>query len=170
MCIRDSLRTGNRNITSVGRSSFFAYNPIALNQGQTEFRKTWNERVLEDNWRRSLRSDATSASLEDEINEADEELTITDEQIDAFLRGVPRSPTQKKAAQVKIYNALFNLGIQFRERLRNHEKAIEVLERLVNEYPEFEKRDEALFYLYQSQDALNTVSYTHLTLPTILLV
>ena len=150
-----NILKANNTINSLGRSNFFAYNPIALNQGKIEFRRLWNDRILEDNWRRSLRTDAGTPSLDNNKGDGNEEVEITQEQIDAFLREVPRSPTQKKAAHVKISNALFNLGIQFRERLRNHEKAVEVLERLVNEYPEFEKRDEALYYLYLSQDALN---------------
>jgi len=37
---------------SLGRSNFFAYNPIALNQGKTEFKKQWKDRILEDRGRR----------------------------------------------------------------------------------------------------------------------
>ena len=133
-----------------GRSSFFAYNQLALNKGKIEFRKAWGDRVMEDNWRRSLRTDVGTALAEEEIIE--EEEGFSQEEIDDFLRSVPTSESQQRSANIKIQNALLSLGIQFRERLRNYEKSAEALERLVNEYPNFEKRDEALYYLYLSQD------------------
>lgn len=148
-----SIISSNRQL-GAGRSNFFAYNPLALNQGQVEFKRTWGDRVLEDNWRRSLRTDA-SIQVDEEEEEEDVEREFTEEELRAVLNEIPRNDIQKKSANVKIQNALFNLGILFRERLRNHEKAIEVLERLVREYPDFEKRDEALFYLYLSYDDLN---------------
>ena len=161
---RNVLRPGGNNFASVGRSNFFAYNPIAQKQGQLEFKRIWKDRVLEDNWRRSLRTDANTDSGQNADAENEKEITITQDEIDAFLREVPRSETQKKSADIKIQNALFNLGIQFRDRLRNHEKAVEVLERLIDDYPQFEKRDEALFYLYLSHDELGNNTASQLAL------
>ena len=138
----------NRQLGS-GRSNFFAYNPIALNQGKVEFGRTWGDRVLEDNWRRSLRADATT-SLDLLIVDEEEEKEYSDQDINDYLRDVPKSENQKNLAHSKIQTALFGLGIQFRERLRNYDKSIEVLERLVRDYPDYLKRDEALYYLYLS--------------------
>jgi len=139
----------NRQL-GLGRSNFFAYNPIVLNQGKTEFKRLWKDRVLEDNWRRSLRTDATLSFDEGTGEEEDEGVTITDEQIDEYLRNIPRSDAQKLASNAKIQNALLGLGIEFREKLKNYEKSVEALERLVNEYPDFNKRDQALYYLHLS--------------------
>ena len=139
----------NRRLSSQSRSNFFAYNTVALTQGKTEFSKTWGDRVLEDNWRRSLRADASSGLDALDIEE-EEEKGYTDQDIKDYLREVPKSEAQKEVANSKIQTALFGLGIQFRERLRNYEKSIEVLERLIREYPKYNKRDEALYYLYLS--------------------
>ncbi|MBT8230282.1 MAG: tetratricopeptide repeat protein, partial [Bacteroidia bacterium] len=65
---------------------------------------------------------------------------------------------QKKSANAKIQNALFALGKLFRERLRNYEKSVDVLERLIREYPSYDKRDEALFNLYLSYYDLNQMA------------
>lgn len=140
----------NRQL-GLGRSNFFAYNPIVLNQGKIEFKRMWKERVLEDNWRRSLRTDATlSFGEEDAGSDAEDGTSFSDEEIDAYLRDIPRSDAQKLAANAKIQTALLGLGIEFREKLKNYEKSIEVLERLVDEYPDFNKRDQALYYLHLS--------------------
>jgi len=143
----------NRQL-GMGRSNFFAYNQIVLNQGKTEFRRLWKERVLEDNWRRSLRTDAT-LNFEDTNEEDEGGPSFTDEQLDEYLRDIPRSDAQKLAANAKIQNALLGLGIEFREKLKNYEKSAEALERLVNEYPDFNKRDQALYYLQLSYRDLN---------------
>lgn len=137
---------------SQGRSktSFFAYNPIALNQGKVEFKRKWGNRVVEDNWRRSLRSDVGLSDVDDVEEVENEEVEITDQEIAEFLREIPTTSAKKTSAEGKIQNALFNLGILFRERLRNYNRSAEALERLEREYPDFEKRDEALFYLYRS--------------------
>jgi len=158
------MKPAMTSMSSMGRSNFFAYNQIALNQGKVEFKRTWKDRILEDNWRRSLRTDATTAEINEDENEELEEIAISQEDIDAYLREVPRSDTQKRAAHIKIQAALFNLGVQFRDRLRNHEKAIEVLDRLVNEYPDFEKRDEALYYLYLSLTEVGNQSKAQMVL------
>lgn len=136
------------------RSSFFAYNPITLNQGKIEFENLWGDRVIENNWRRSLRADVSSAYIDDEEVAIDEEKSFTDEEIMSVLKEVPRNDAQKKSSHLKIQNALFELGVLFRDRIRDYRKSIEVLERLIREYPDFEKRDEALFYLYLSYQDL----------------
>ncbi len=138
---------GNNSQLGSGRSNFFAYNPISLNQGKAEFTKNWGStRKIEDNWRRSLRTDV-SISDDDDSTEK-EEVSVTDKDINEFLRDVPRSPAQKESIQNETEMALFALGIQFRDRLRNYEKSIAALDRLVKEFPKYKKRDEALYYLY----------------------
>ncbi|NNE27412.1 MAG: tetratricopeptide repeat protein [Saprospiraceae bacterium] len=144
-----NIITSNRQLNT-GRSNFFAYNPLALNQGKTEFKRTWGDRVLEDNWRRSLRSDATLTPELDEEEEEEVKTDFTEEELLSVLKEVPRNDIQKKSANAKIQKALFELGVLFRERLRNYERSIASLERLIREYPEYDKRDEALFYLYLS--------------------
>lgn len=151
---RSNIITSNRQL-GAGRSSFFAYNPVSLNQGRVEFNRTWGDRVLEDNWRRSLRADATTQSDLLEVEEAEEvDEGYTEEQLKEIVKEVPRNEIQRLSSHKKIQNALFQLGILFRERLRNYERSVASLERLVREYPDFEKRDEALFYLYLGYDDL----------------
>lgn len=154
--VQQDKNTRQTNIISsnsqlgAGRSNFFAYNPVALNQGKVEFVRTWGERVWEDDWRRSLRSNAglTAEDIVGEIEEAEEE--VSEEEIREILRDVPRNPTQIASSEKRIQNALFQLGVLFRERIRNYNKSVQVLTRLTEEFPDYERRDEALFYLYLS--------------------
>ncbi|MBT8231419.1 MAG: tetratricopeptide repeat protein [Bacteroidia bacterium] len=147
---KSNIITSNRQL-GAGRSSFFAYNPVALNQGKVEFKRIYGDRILEDNWRRSLRPDAILSPL-DIVTEEEEDVVeeVSETEIRELLRDVPRNESQLAASNLRIQKALFQLGVLFRERLRNYKKAIEVLDRLVVEYPQYERRDEALFYLYLS--------------------
>ncbi len=144
---------GSNRQLGAGRSNFFAYNPLAMNQGKADFRRRWGDRSLEDDWRRSIRVNA-SRGIEDIAEEEEEETVFSDEDIQRVLRGVPRNESQVFSSNTKIQNALFELGILFRERLKNYEKSADALERLISEYPDFDRRDQALFYLYLSQDDL----------------
>lgn len=146
---RSNIISSNRQL-GAGRSNFFAYNPIAMNQGKVEFRRVWGERILEDNWRRSLRSDAGLSAGDIVADVIEEEELVSEEEIREILKDIPRNTTQIASAEKRIQNALFQLGVLFRERLRNYPKSIEVLTRLTNDYPQYERRDEALFYLYLS--------------------
>ena len=161
--VKNVFASGANRSLGLARSSFFAYNPAALEQGKREFDKIWGDRNLEDNWRRSLRSNASISEATGLPEAEDEEVTVTDQEINEFLRNVPISDAQKTASNIKIQNALFELGILFRERLRNYDKSINSLERLVREYPEFSKRDEALFYLYLSYQDVGDMSQATLT-------
>ncbi len=158
----EDIRKGafaNQRPLNTGRSSFFAYNSVALNQGKVEFKRLWKDRTLEDNWRRSLRTDLSAESIvtADGLGQ-DEDKVYTEQELKDYLRDIPRNDAQKKSANRKIQNALFNLGVLFRERLRDYENSIVNLERLVREYPEYDKRDEALFYIYLSYQDLEKYS------------
>ena len=153
---RSNIITSNRQL-GAGRSNFFAYNPITLNQGKVEFKRKYGDRVLEDNWRRSLRPNATLSEFDVAVDETEEtkELEVSEEDIRSILREIPRNEPQIAASNTRIQNALFQLGVLFRERVRDYDKSIEVLQRLVDEYPSYTKRDEALFYLYLSYADVN---------------
>ncbi|MEN0049474.1 MAG: tetratricopeptide repeat protein [Bacteroidota bacterium] len=133
------------------KSSFWAYDDRNVKRGKRDFQKQWGTRNLSDNWRRS-----SSQGIADDIDEEEEEedLTLsnskllTDEQVANILRGVPQSKQQIEAAKIAKYEAMFELGVLYRERLENLEKAIETLEKLLREFPETRRKAEALYNLH----------------------
>ena len=127
-----------------GQSSFFAYNPITVNQGKAEFQRKWGERELEDNWRRA----SVGASFSENISEDTGEKEISDEEIDAFISNIPTSKIAQETANRKLSLALFDLGFMYREKLQNYKKSSESFERLVSDFPDFQKMDQVYFYQY----------------------
>ena len=133
-----------------GQSSFFAYNPQAVNQGKVAFERKWGERVLEDNWRRS----AVGSSFFDDIAEDTGEKEISEEQIQSFIDQLPTSQLGKESSNRKLSQALFDLGFMYRDRLQNFKKSDESFSRLESEFPSYLKLDQAFFYQYLNHEDL----------------
>ena len=127
------------------KSSFFIYNKSSIETGKKEFRSKWGSILLEDNWRRSNKSDS---GFEDDSDSGDDsEITLTDLEMNNLLRGVPRTPDQLKMANSRIISAMLNLGILFRDKLGNYEKSADILEQLLNRYSDFDDKCKSMYYL-----------------------
>ncbi len=133
-----------------GQSSFFAYNPQAINQGRVSFERKWGERVLEDNWRRS----AVGSSYFDDEDVEEGEKEIPEEAIQAFIDQLPTSKLGRETAYRKLSQALFDLGFMYRDRLQNFKKSDVAFVRLETEFPEYLKLDQAFFYQYLNHEDL----------------
>jgi len=150
--------TRKPSINRRGGSSFFAYNDLAMIQGKSDFKRKYGDRALEDDWRRSNRTDA-SETTDLVVEEEEEEVKdYSDEQIRRILGDIPFSPDQQKIANNKIADALYDLGVKYRDNLDSYEKSTETLEELLRRYPDFEKRLDAYYYLYLSYNDLNNAS------------
>ncbi len=134
----------NRVPKGKNKSSMIFYNPAALEVGKKEFTKTWGVIELADDWRRSNRSDSGSGG---DDNESTEDMSISDSEIKAILKDVPNTPEKIEAANKKIIDAMLRLGILYRENLSNNDKSVEVLEKLLNRYHDFDDRCKAMYYL-----------------------
>ncbi len=136
-------------------SNFFAYNQQSIQKGQKDFERKWGDRILEDNWRRSNRTDKGS-----NLDQPEEEIAATqtqslEEEINKLLESIPQSPTQIQQAHSLLENALFVLGTLYRDKLENNQKCIETLEILLNRYPQSEHRLQAMYYLYVAHNSEN---------------
>ena len=134
-------------------------NPSAMALGQTEFRRIWGDIVLEDNWRRSLRSSnaavtntaiadsATVATRQPEEAEAAPADPVAIEY--AKLSGqIPRTDEQKKEALKKIEDAYFNVGDIYYFKLKENDNAADYFNRLLARFPETEYEPEILYLMY----------------------
>lgn len=128
--------------TATEAGAWYFYNPITRSNGQTEFNRRWGTRPLADNWRLSNKtsgiiagnpnndtSDAKNAN--DLMNLASEgKLTVAD-----LLKTLPLTPEALAQSDTLIANALFGLGMAYRNRLSNLEKAMVTFDDLLRRYP-----------------------------------
>ena len=134
-------------------SSFFAYDDRVMKRGTREFDRRWGDRPLEDNWRRSNRTDASFGTTEEE-EEIDINL-LTQDQIDKILSDVPKDNGAQEGARLQIKKAMFELGRLYRDRLENNEKCVEILEELNERYPGHLHELDSWYYLYLAHTDLN---------------
>ena len=140
------------NPTSAGKlggrqSNWWAYDEAKRQDQVGDFRQLWGIRNLEDDWRRSNKTGGFNDF--DDISQQDE-IDLSDDEINQILKDVPLDPKSMAAAKSKIQVALFELGVLFRERIQNYPKAIEAHEQLQERFPGSEKEVDALYYLYLS--------------------
>ncbi|MGC3945889.1 MAG: tetratricopeptide repeat protein [Chryseolinea sp.] len=133
-------------------------NPSAMALGQTEFRRIWGDIVLEDNWRRSLRSSkaaVTNTGVDSTAiagNQKEEpEAAPTDPVAAEYAKvsgQIPRTDDQKKEALKKIEDAYFNVGDIYYFKLKENENAADYFTRLLKRFPETEYEPEILYRMY----------------------
>jgi tetratricopeptide (TPR) repeat protein len=137
----------NRSMEKTLSSSFFAYNETVRQAGISDFTKKWGNIRLEDNWRRYNKS---SSDISDDEKVAEEEIKLTEVEVNSILGNFPKTPEQLTDAENKIKSAMLQLGVLYREKLNNNEKSIEILERLISKYEGFAEECNAMYYLQMS--------------------
>lgn len=156
-----------------GGGGWYFSNLAAVAAGRSDFKKKWGERKLEDNWRRSTKE--TQFSDDDPAANADstkdkkpgdtakggatdqkveksgtetKEVELSQNQLrQQYLKDLPAGEAGVKASNDKIMVALLEVGKIYDQKLEEPLLAAEALERDVKDYPNFEKRPEALYNL-----------------------
>ncbi|HZI25940.1 MAG TPA: tetratricopeptide repeat protein, partial [Chryseolinea sp.] len=149
--------TGNSNEET---SDWYFGNPSAMGIGQSEFRRTWGNIRLEDNWRRSLRTAPTeqnnqvaieptvAATTNDPQAEAAAAVDPVAAEYDRVSQQIPRTDEQKKESLKLIEDAYFNLGDIYYFKLLEKDNAVTTYNKLLERFPETDYEPEILYKLY----------------------
>lgn len=153
-------RTRGPAMANLGKSDWFAYDDRAVKRGEKEFQRRWGIRSLQDDWRRSNRTDVEVFALEedDPADETGVVISLTEDDVDDILGEFPKTPQAQQQLQLEIKEAMFTLGRLYRNRVGNNRKAIEALEQLNELYPESNFEAESWYYLYLAYNDLNQPS------------
>lgn len=141
-------------------SSFYFENSVAMQQGAIDFRRTWGNRPLQDNWRRSAMSFQSTTPTIPEPSEGDsiasekESLISQLPTLDNLLAEIPNTPEQIETLNLELEESYFELGKLLYFDLKETEQSIENLETLVREYPTSSRKPEAYYLLYLAQKDL----------------
>ena len=147
---------------SLVKSSFFAYDPIAVEKGKKDFQDRWGDRTLQDNWRRSAALRTSFGEEEsDEVATVSEDEGIDNEALEAILETFPATESDRAKVNSRIEIALFDLGKLYRDKLENYTKSAEVHEELLKRFPDTQSKLETYYYLYLSYIDLNNISSTN---------
>ncbi len=162
-------KTTTSTAQTTGSGSWYFYNPSTVSFGVAEFNKKWGPRKLEDNWRRSEKSQDIMAVTTEEEEETDS-LEITDKTAAAgkvptnkkdknyYLKKIPLTPDALAKSNAKIIEAYNNVGTIYKEQLLNNVKSVETFEELLKRYPENKYKLSSYYHLYRTYLAMNNIS------------
>lgn len=161
--------TPRRPQTAQQTQAWYFYNPMLVQQGKEDFRKHWGNRKNEDNWRRSNKTVVqlnTNAGVDyaalDSIEAAREKAAGSEEegkdsivapaddphQRDYYMKQIPFTKEQKEASDLILMDALYNAGLIEKDDLEDFPLAARTLQRIVRQYPTFEKLEDVYYQLF----------------------
>ncbi len=127
--------TKNKKEAGPKGGSFYFYNPTTLAYGKQEFRKTWGNRKLEDNWRLS-----TKKSILENIEEKDVEVVpIAENELykpETYIARLPKEPKVLDSLTKERDFAYYQLGLIYKEKFKEYNLAASRLEKLLTYNPE----------------------------------
>ena len=154
--------TNNFNQNQIKGGGWYFYNPQAISYGQTDFKKNWGDRKLEDLWRLSNKNLIAEVNLETEETSENKDSLVNDNKVkklsnktkEYYLADLPLTDEKLAESNKKIQNALLRAGLIYADELDQKKKAIELLEELLKKYPETAKRLDALQLLYNTSNRI----------------
>lgn len=142
-------------------SSFYFYNTNAVSQGYTAFKRQWGNRKLEDNWRRSKRSNTglpVSAGPSGPNATTDKLAGVTGKAADSLrsviykqdlIHDLPLTPALLSQSNIRIYNAYLDLGNLYRDVLEDKKEAIAAFEKMLARFPDNPDKPAIYYNLYR---------------------
>jgi hypothetical protein len=132
-----------------GTGGWYFYNADAMAFGVIEFRKIWGDRVNEDNWRR-----LNKAQMISEDGGEDKELVAAESDPnnrEYYIKNLPLTEEAQQHAHEKIAISLYNLGVIYKERFNDKQKAEYYFLEAVKRYSPDIKCLASSFQLYMMQ-------------------
>ncbi|HMY85175.1 MAG: tetratricopeptide repeat protein [Saprospiraceae bacterium] len=129
-------------------TAFFAYNDKTLKDGKRQFDKDWNNRPLADNWRYSALLQSFDNNTSTDKEEGLSALFISKSEIKKVLADVPTDAATIARSEAAIMDAMNALGVLYPDKIERYDKAIEVLEDLLQRFPDNPHEPQAFYQLY----------------------
>jgi tetratricopeptide (TPR) repeat protein len=149
---RESLDLNYLSQSQSTGGKWYFYNDASKNMGYKEFRLKWGNRKLEDHWQRQNKSMAVFSTAtegsEEEVGEAAPEKELSNKSREYYLRNVPRNDSMLQASHKRTENALYNMGLIYKNDLKDNSKAKESFNELLKRYPSSEFRLPVYYNLY----------------------
>ena len=141
---RPNSNSRNQFNPTSGGAAWYFYNPSAISFGYSEFISKWGERRLEDNWRRKNKNQI----IIDEENEGGEEKDVYSREY--YLEIIPFSDSAKASTVDIIVQSFYQLGLIYKEDLKDYDEAINAFEALIEAYPKNNYEALSYYQLYST--------------------
>ena len=148
--------------------NFYFYNTKAVSLGVISFKRVWGNRKLEDNWRRSNRSNADiTASTPDATKTADPDMVVDPlnrppSVVDAanyrqtILQNLPLTPELMAQSNQRMFDAYLEIANFYRDVVDDKKEAIASYELLLTRFPDSDSKPAVYYNLYRLYSESNT--------------
>ena len=169
-----STQAGMAIVNQNEEQMWYFYNPQTVSQGIRSFKQKWGNRQLKDYWRfsheiaslmesvneerdsiagdtimnDSLMSDSTLMMDSTNLEIVTDSLPTDPTKREYYLERIPDTEEEKAIARKALREALFESGIQFKEKVNDKRLTLSYLEKIVNEHEDFERMAETYYHLF----------------------
>ena len=143
----NQLAFGNAGggLQSAKKGNWYFYNNQSLSFGKTEFQKIWGTRKLEDNWRWSEKATIGGPTQDStKVTKANSKYDL-----ETYLSAIPTDKIVIDSLKTDRNQALYELGLIYKEQFKNQNLAKERLERVASLQPAEELILPINWHLYQ---------------------
>jgi len=131
---------------------WYFYNQTTKTYGFNEFNRVWGGRKLEDNWRRSNKSqtfgEGEFAEGEGE-GETDATFKSSVKSLEEYMSGLPQDDNALRESHYQIILAQYKMGVIYKEKLNDPDNAIEAFSRITIDYDTSEYALVSNYQLYR---------------------
>ena len=137
----------NNSVSNTGGNSskWYFYNQKSIAKGYNDFKLWWSNRPLEDDWRRASKN--TVSEFVD-IETDSSKVEVDSLTVDILRSGLPLDEKAMKTSNDNLTEALYNLGMIYKNQLDEEPEAIDYFTQIINRKYEHEKVLPAKYQLY----------------------
>ncbi len=160
------------------KTTFYFYMAQTVAQGKQSFKRQWGNRPNEDNWRRATKERPMAAGdegydyaaedslaalggnglegggtggegeLSEEEQHLKDSLANDPHEREYYLRQIPFTEEQLESSNALILDGLYHSGVLEMDKLGNYALADKTLNRLIRDFPDFDKMDDVYYHLF----------------------
>jgi tetratricopeptide (TPR) repeat protein len=132
-------------VAGAKQTTFYFYNETFLKKGRKDFSRNWGERKLDDNWRRSNR--VVAGGPDDALGaDSTKNNAVADAELKDIFSNIPKSMEELSVLHMATYEAMYQLGTLYRDRLQNNVRCTGTLEELQTRYPDTARYEKETWY------------------------
>lgn len=159
----NNLAANNTNF-STSNSQWYFYNSQSIAMGFSEFTRKWGNRKLEDLWRLTNKQiisfdfDNKDQNADSVASDSIAAASFNPKDRNSYLKQIPVTPDMISKSNEKIKEALFNIGMIFKNGIGDLDKSIEYFEKLINRFPDNQYLGASYYYLYKIYEEKENIS------------
>ena len=144
---------GANSLQSKTKGKWYFYNTQSLSFGKTEFLKIWGNRKLTDDWRWLTKANISNTKDSTQVNQKSTRYDLA-----SYIKTIPTDKKVIDTLKLDRNQALYELGLIYKEQFKDTALAIKRLERVESLNPKKELILPINWHLYQIYKSKNNTS------------